>query len=50
MTTAIAVGTDTTNQFADPVTGTHAFVTALKVAEIGGFTVLLAGFVAGQIV
>ena len=38
---------DTTNQFADPVPGTHAFMTALLVAEIGGFAVLLAGFVAG---
>lgn len=40
---------DTTNQFADPVPGTHAFMTALILAEIGGFAVLLAGFVAGQI-
>ena len=38
MTAAIAIGT-----------GTHAFMTALLVAEIGGFAVLLAGFVAGQI-
>jgi hypothetical protein len=40
---------DTTNQFVDPVRGTHAFMAALMVAEIGGFLVLFAGFVAGQI-
>jgi hypothetical protein len=39
---------DTTNQFVDPVPGTHAFMTALIVAEIGGFIVLLAGFAAAQ--
>ncbi len=41
---------DTTNQFVDPIPGTHAFMTALLVAEIGGFMVLFAGFIAGQIV
>lgn len=40
---------DTTNGFADPIPGTHQFMWALLTAEIGGFVVLLAGFVAGQI-
>lgn len=40
---------DTDNQFRDPVPGTHAFMWALIVAEIGGFAVLLAGFVDAQI-
>ncbi len=40
---------DTDNQFRDPVAGTHAFMWALIVAEIGGFGVLLAGFVEAQI-
>jgi hypothetical protein len=40
---------DTDNQFRDPVPGTHAFMWALIVVEIGGFAVLLAGFVAGEI-
>ena len=40
---------DTDNQFRDPVPGTHAFMWALIVAEIGGFAVLLAGFVEAQI-
>lgn len=39
---------DTDNQFQHPVRGTHAFMWALIVAEIGGTAVLLAGFVAGQ--
>ena len=39
---------DTTNQFANPAAGVHAGMLALIVAEIGGFTVLLAGFVVGQ--
>ena len=39
---------DTDNQFKDPVAGTHPFMLALIVAEIGGFSVLLAGFVDGQ--
>lgn len=36
---------DTDNQFRDPVRGTHGFMLALIVGEIGGFAVLLAGFV-----
>lgn len=38
----------TTNQFADPypnAAGLHIFMAALIVAEIGGFAVLLAGFI-----
>lgn len=40
---------DTDNQFRDPVAGTNAFMTSLIVAEIGGWLVLVAGFVDGQI-
>ena len=40
---------DTTNQFANPTAGLHAGMLALIVAEIGGFTVILAGFVAAQL-
>jgi hypothetical protein len=40
---------DTDNQFRDPIPGTHPFMWALIVAEIGGFAVLLAGFVDAQI-
>jgi hypothetical protein len=40
---------DTTNQFAEPAPGLHAGMTALMAGEIGGFLVLLAGFVAGQL-
>lgn len=40
---------DTDNQFRDPIPGTHAFMWALIAAEIGGFTVLLAGFVEAQL-
>lgn len=40
---------DTDNQFRDPVAGTHAFMVALIVAEIGGWLVLIAGFIDGQI-
>ncbi|RDH77383.1 hypothetical protein DVS77_15755 [Mycolicibacterium moriokaense] len=40
---------DTTNQFADPDRGVHAGMLALIVAEIGGFAVLFAGFVVGQL-
>jgi len=40
---------DTDNQFHDPVAGTHAFMTSLIVAEIGGWLVLTAGFVEAQI-
>lgn len=39
----------TDNQFRDPIPGTHAFMWALAAAEIGGFLVLLAGFVEAQI-
>lgn len=41
---------DTTNQFANPAAGLHVGMLALIVAEIGGFTVLLAGFVVAQLV
>ena len=40
---------DTDNQFRDPIPGTHPFMWALIVAEIGGFGVLLAGFAEAQI-
>lgn len=40
---------DTDNQFRDPVAGTHAFMVALIVAEIGGWLVLVAGFLDGQV-
>jgi amino acid transporter len=40
---------DTDNQFRDPVRGTHAFMVALIVAEIGGFAVLFAGFVSEHV-
>jgi hypothetical protein len=40
---------DTENQFRDPVRGTHAFMVALIVAEIGGWLVLVAGFLSGQV-
>ena len=40
---------DTDNQFRDPVPGTHPYMLALIVAEIGGFAVLLAGFVDAQL-
>jgi len=40
---------DTDNQFRDPVRGAHAFMFALIVTEISGWLVLVAGFVAGQI-
>ena len=39
---------DTTNQFEHPTGALHAGMWALIVGEIGGFAVLLAGFVAGQ--
>ncbi len=41
---------DTTNQFENPAASVHAGMLALIVAEIGGFSVLLAGFVAAQLV
>ncbi len=36
---------DTTNQFVDPVPGTHAFMWALICVEIAGTAVLVAGFI-----
>ncbi len=41
---------DTTNQFEHPTGGLHAGMIALIVGEIGGFSVLFAGFVAAQLV
>ncbi|MEV0664227.1 hypothetical protein ACIBI3_14805 [Actinomadura luteofluorescens] len=54
---AAAIGTyvyhgwrrDTDNQFRDRVHGTTAFMIALIVAEIGGFVILLVGFVWAQL-
>ncbi|WP_433249725.1 hypothetical protein ACQPYK_02895 [Streptosporangium sp. CA-135522] len=40
---------DTDNQLRHPVRGTSAFMVSLIVGEIGGFTVLLAGFVQAQL-
>ncbi len=40
---------DTDNQFRDPVAGTHQFMIALIVTEIGGWLVLVAGFLDGQV-
>ena len=40
---------DTDNQIRDPARGTGAFFWSLVVAEIAGFSVLLAGFVKAQI-
>ena len=53
----IAIGTyishghrrDTVNQFENPDRGVHAGMLALIIAEIGGFSVLLTGFVAAQL-
>jgi hypothetical protein len=39
----------TDNQFRDPVPGTHAFMATLIVAEIGGWLLLVAGFLHGQV-
>jgi Ca2+/Na+ antiporter len=39
---------DTDNQFAHPDRTTRAGMVALVVGEVGGFGVLLAGFIAGQ--
>lgn len=40
---------DTDNQFRDPIPGTNAFMTGLIVAEIGGWLVLIAGFLDAQV-
>ena len=40
---------DTDNQIRDAIPGTHAFMWTLAIAEIVGFSVLLAGFVEAQI-
>lgn len=40
---------DTTNQFAHPDRGLHAGMFLLIAGEIGGFAVLLAGFIAAQL-
>jgi hypothetical protein len=40
---------DTDNQFRDPAPGTHALMVTLIVAEIGGWLVLIAGFLQKQI-
>jgi amino acid transporter len=40
---------DTDNQFRDPIAGLHAFMTALIVTEIGGWLVLIAGFLEQQV-
>lgn len=40
---------DTDNQFRDPVRGTHPFMWALIIGEIGGTLVLLAGFADAQV-
>jgi hypothetical protein len=40
---------DTDNQFRDPRPGTHALMVTLIVAEIGGWLVLIAGFLDGQV-
>ncbi len=40
---------DTDNQFRDPVPGTHPFMWALIVGEVGGMLILLAGFIDGQL-
>ncbi|GAC66637.1 hypothetical protein [Gordonia soli] len=40
---------DTTNQFESPTPGTHLFMLALILAEVGGVLVLLAGVVASWV-
>lgn len=40
---------DTENQFHQPVTGTNSFMVALIAAEIGGWLVLVAGFLERQV-
>lgn len=41
---------DTTNQFEHPTAALHIGMVALIAGEVGGFAVLLAGFVAGQLI
>jgi hypothetical protein len=41
---------DTTNQFERPTRATWVSMASLIIGEIGGFGVLLAGFIAGQLV
>lgn len=41
---------DTTNQFEHPAAALHIGMVALIVGEVGGFAVLLGGFVAGQLI
>jgi len=40
---------DTTNQFHPPLRGTHLFMLTLIAAEIGGWLVLVAGFLDSQV-
>jgi hypothetical protein len=40
---------DTDNQLRDAIPGTHAFMNSLVVAEIGGWLVLIAGFLDAQV-
>ena len=40
---------DTDNQFHNPVSGTHAVMIGLIVAEVGGWLVLIAGFLDAQV-
>jgi TRAP-type C4-dicarboxylate transport system permease small subunit len=40
---------DTENQFADAVPGTHPYMVALILAEMGGFAVIFAGFLDAQV-
>jgi hypothetical protein len=40
---------DTENQFDPPVRGTGLFMALLILGEMGGFAVVLAGFVVGQL-
>jgi hypothetical protein len=40
---------DTDNQFRNPVHGTNAFMVSLIAAEIGGWLVLIAGFLDAQV-
>lgn len=40
---------DTDNQFRNPMPGLHAFMVALMLTEIGGWLVLIAGFLDAQV-